>query len=84
MIMAPDTTIGLGELRYCPASAFHDEYATPVRLPDGCPFAPDCIYAGSCLAAPPADPLTRNDVTWEELGHGYIANEPDQTYGANE
>lgn len=28
------------------------------------------------------DKLTADDVTWEELGCGYTAHEPDQTYGA--
>ena len=30
----------------------------------------------------PIDPLTRSNVTFEELKQGYTVHEPDQTYGA--
>ena len=36
------------ERRYCPASALHDEHATP--LPS-CPFALDCKFANDCPSA---------------------------------
>lgn len=29
------------------------------------------------------DPLATDEVTWESLGRGFIAVEPDQTYGAD-
>ena len=45
-------------------------------------FVPAVLADAVNRYAPKLDSLASNDATWEELGRGYIAHEPDQTYGA--